>query len=274
MSGDDDNQNENHCKQLHCKDGETIVKDSFYYQLLRDQYLSLIKGAIHNNPSYEQERCLDKIKERYQTILTDYKQDTEIHIINAIIDVYADNDSYKLSPYFNDHDDFFNYLMENYIISSDLSWLSDVENFMWTLSSATDNSTTIKKWAKLIKLHDLSKWKLYQLPSLMTILPENFVNICFDVCSKECDCLVSQVTKIISNDQQTNNLVKIHCLRNETNTNTLPDAYNRDKYKYLWKRLCRHIYDNKHKFKKSIDDALIQFPKELVDLCFAYIFLV
>lgn len=253
---------------------EMVIKKKLYETLAQDLYVPLVKGGLDDDhDSCLQEYYLKKINKKYKDILNTYGTDTESSIISAIINVYADK-TQNLQKSFFRQATCIQYLITNNILLSNVIFLRDIEDFMWKLSTQTKEC--IECWTPNMELEHIVNLKLFHLPFLLTIKSDNYFNICLDICSYDCNCLVTQVMRDINGHEGRKGVnstrFKKYCLDNypKEESNISGTHYGLDKYSGLLKELCNYVSKRKQKLKMLVDESLHCFPKELAKICIVY----
>lgn len=250
---------------------EITIKQQLFEKLLQDVYLPLIKDALANNDE-KQDKYLEKLSAKYHDLLQTYKIDTKDNIVSAIVNFYNNESEILNFTSFRRQAIFIKNLIKNEIIPKDAIFLQDLEDFMWKLSRE-DDDYCIKSWTDDMQLQNISitKWKLYQLPFLLTIKPDNYYKICLDICSHDCDCLVSQVSRIIDYDKNNTITFKKYCHGIYDYTYLHFTSYNLNKYSGLLKELRKYISKRKRRLEVLVDESLYCFPRELTQMCVYYV---
>lgn len=264
--------NKDKCDKQHCKIDEIIVKKDLHEKLMHDQYVPLIEAALGSNrPEDECKDFMYEICTKHQYFLEKFDTDTENYVVSAIAKTYANSGS-QLETVFYYHTELINLLARYNVITSGFVFLQNIENFMWRLS--IQDSSAIKSWTDCMELENIGKsnWKLYQLFFLLKTKANNFYDICLEVCFEECNCLVSQIARIIGIGNE-NITFKKYCLNNypKEESNISDTRFDREKYSVLWSELRNYVSRRKQKLQMLVDESLHCFPLVLITTCMSFL---
>lgn len=259
----------NVCKvSQQCDDDHIIIKKEMFEELAKCQLTQWIQTSLENR---EDNDTWPNIQKLYKSLLSVCDVSVVRDHIKSSIDKIYKHEYLEVEQSFDTHYLFFEFLKDEEILI-DLGFLKHNADFMRLLADSSFEN--IQWWNNYIGLlderpKDLNRCSnLYLLQCQLIIADDKFFNVCLHICSRECECLHSQIQEHIHryDDDKTFIKFKHFCLSKPSNSVYSDNIIANKVFEYVFKRRTKASM----LVRRSLDCSL---PNVLIKICHDYMFI-